>query len=73
MTFMRKIGLWGVRVRHGIFYIFPCLSKFLVPLEDTADEIKDNIKQMFISHLDLLHRKSVHYFSAEETETIVWV
>jgi hypothetical protein len=49
--------------------IFLCLSKFLVSLEDNTDKIKVNIKQMIISHLDLIHENSVHYF-AEETETI---
>jgi hypothetical protein len=50
--------------------IFPCLSEFLVLLEEKADEIKGNFKETIISHLDLLNRKFVHYFSVEETEKI---
>jgi hypothetical protein len=71
MAFVRKIGVWGDCVQQGKFYIFLCLSIFLVLFEDSVDEIKVNIKQMIISDLGLLHRKSVHYFSAEEKDDCV--
>lgn len=41
------------------------MSQFLVSLEDKADEIKSNIKQIIISHMDSLHGKFVHHVSAE--------
>jgi hypothetical protein len=62
---MRKLEFCVVLVRLGEVDTFPCLTEFIVLLDDKSHEIKANSEKTIINHFYSLRGKFDHYFSAE--------